>query len=215
MDTRELLILTALAALICACDSGEVAAASPQPVILGAEVVDPAEQNVEPEAVVAESEGTAESQPSADGESADSARPGPLSPGETGHYGAPFTIESQAMTLADAIEQCVGTDTPCLVSAEVAQVCQMSGCWFTVTSASVESVVRIRMLDYGFFVPRNALGASVTFEGVLSLKEVSQELAQHYADDEAAAGGEPREVDGPVQEYEIVITGAEMRASGS
>ena len=67
------------------------------------------------------------------------------------------------------------------------------------------------MQDYAFFVPMDSMGHEVTFEGTLELQEVPQDLAQHYADDEAAANGqEARVVDGPELTYQFMITGAEV-----
>ncbi len=142
-------------------------------------------------------------------------RPGPLAPGETGHYGAEFTLSGQPRELSDALENCVGTGIPCWTKGTVDTVCQMSGCWFTVTAPDVDAVVRIRMQDYGFFVPRNAMGAEVVFQGLLELVEVPVEQAQHYADDEAAAGGEAREVTAPERTYAFTITGARITAPES
>jgi hypothetical protein len=138
-------------------------------------------------------------------------RPGPLGAGETGHYGAPFALEGEPMALSAALESCVGTGAPCKVAGTIERVCQSSGCWFTLAAPDVPRTVRVTMLNYGFFVPRNTVGASVVLEGTLSAREVPQAEAQHYADDEAAAGTAPaRQVAGPEQSYEIVITGAQL-----
>lgn len=181
---------------------------------MGGEVIEP-ESEATPEEEVAQ----AESQPTAATDGHDdhdeNGRPGPLAPGETGHYGAPFAIEGEARSLSDAIANCSGTETACKVSGTVDSVCQVSGCWFTIAAPDVESTVRIRMVDYGFFVPQNATGATVTFEGTLELLEIPEDVAQHYADDEAAAGGEARVVDGPELTYQFMITGAEMTAPAS
>lgn len=137
-------------------------------------------------------------------------RPGPLAPGATAHYGAEFTIDGEAMPLATALSECAGTGERCLVRGTVDRVCQVSGCWFTVAAPDVEAVVRIVMLDYAFFVPANVAGAEAIFEGTLELLEVPQERAQHYADDEAAAGGEARVVDGPELTYKFTIAGVRV-----
>lgn len=208
---RSLALLIPIAALALACDStgttAEASTASGPPVVIGGEIIDRIVAQVE------EPEST--SQPTSDHEESGDRRPGPLAPGESGHYGAPFTIEGEAMALSAALESCPGSGEPCLVAGTVDRVCQVSGCWFTVAAPDVEATVRIRMQDYGFFVPRNTVGASVTFQGLLELEEIPQEEAQHYADDEAAAGGERRVVDGPELTYEFMITGAEVSMPGS
>lgn len=206
--SRLWILVAAVSVGAISCNSAsEPAEAAAPPVVMGGQVIEPA--------AVAEAP---TSQPSA-GESDDrghdepGGRPGPLEPGETGHYGAPFALEGEAIPLTDAIASCSGTGTPCKVAGVIDRVCQNSGCWFTLTEPGVQATVRIRMVDYGFFVPRNAMGATVVFEGTLELEEIPEEMAQHYADDEAAAGGEARVVDGPELTYQFMITGAEITAA--
>ena len=179
------------------------------PVIMGGQVVDPS-------AIAEADEPTSQPTEQAEAEDEgldDNGRPGPLAPGQIGHYGAAFAIEGEPIVLSSAIADCAGTGTACKVTGTVDRVCQSSGCWFTIAAADVESTVRIRMVDYGFFVPRNAMGAGVIFEGTLELLEVPEDVAQHYADDEAAANGaDARVVDGPELTYQFMITGAEMTA---
>lgn len=211
---RTLLVLVLVgAAAACDASGGDATptAAAAAPVVLGGQVLQPEAAPAEPATAQAEPGTQPESQPTPvpDSEQGDR-RPGPLAPGESGHYGAPFTIQTAPISLAEALRTCVGTGQPCLVRGTVERVCQVSGCWFTVAAPDVQATVRIRMQDYGFFVPRNAMNAAVTFEGTLELEEVPQEQAQHYADDEAAAGGERRVVDGPELTYEFMISGAEM-----
>ena len=129
----------------------------------------------------------------------------------TEHFGAPFTIEGDAVSLTDAIANCTGTGEACKVQGTVDRVCTRRGCWFTVADPAVDRVVRIQMQDYGFFVPLDCMGAQVVFEGLLTEAEVSQEMAQHFAEDEAAATGEPaRVVEGPEQIYQFMITGVDV-----
>lgn len=142
---------------------------------------------------------------------AEEGTPPDLPAGQTAHYGAEFSSEGEAITLTEAMAQCVDSGQPCKIAATVGSVCQRRGCWFTLNQEGVDSNVRIRMLDYGFFVPVNAAGAAAIVEGTLQQVEITQEMAQHYADDEAAATGQPAAViDGPVQGYEITATGVQL-----
>lgn len=139
--------------------------------------------------------------------------PGNQPDGSTMHYGAPFEIDGDPITLTEAIATCADTGDACKVTGTVDRVCQARGCWFTLSDPAVEQVVRIRMQDYGFFVPRNAMGMTVVFEGTLERQEVPQDVAQHYADDEAAATGQPaRQVTGPEDAWQFMISGAEITA---
>ncbi len=134
-----------------------------------------------------------------------------LEVGESAHFGAEFAIEGDAVSLQTALAECVGTETPCKVEGTIDAVCQRSGCWFTMAAPDVEFPVRIRMLDYGFFVPRDARGQHVVLEGVLNQEELSEEMAQHYLDDAAQGSGEPApRVEGPQQQYQFMISGAHI-----
>lgn len=126
-------------------------------------------------------------------------------------FGGEFTIDGDPISLADAIDTCANTGELCKVEGTIDRVCQARGCWFTLTAPDVEQVVRVRMQDYAFFVPRDAMGEHVVFEGTLSREEIDQETAQHYADDEAAANGtEARVVTGPEDTYQFMITVAQI-----
>ncbi|MFT6399558.1 MAG: hypothetical protein ACJAYU_004325, partial [Bradymonadia bacterium] len=210
-STRAAILVALLASAAIGCDSeasAANAAAVSAPIVMGGQVVEPeAVPSADGELAEAESQPTAATDGHDDQD--EHGRPGPLEPGQTGHYGAQFAIDGDAISLHDAIATCAGTGTACKVTGTVDTVCQVSGCWFTIAAPDVESTVRIRMVDYGFFVPQNAVDAMVTFEGTLELLEVPAEVAQHYADDEAAAGGEARVVDGPELTYQFMITGAE------
>lgn len=139
-----------------------------------------------------------------------------LPAGETRHFGAEFTIEDDPIELVDAIDRLEGADldeeTESLkVEARVAQVCQKKGCWFTLDDDEVDMTVRVRMKDYGFFVPRNTVAADSVVEGKLRRTMVEEELARHFAEDVAEVTGEdPEEIDGPQESYEFMATGVEM-----
>jgi hypothetical protein len=134
-----------------------------------------------------------------------------MEPGSTGHFGAPFSDDSAPISLASALETCVGGESTCKVEGTIERVCERAGCWFTLAAPDVPRTVRVSMRNYGFFVPRNTLGARVVLEGSLAAVEIPQEVVQHYAEDEAAArGGEVEQVAGPEQAFQFTIDGAEI-----
>jgi hypothetical protein len=128
-----------------------------------------------------------------------------------GHFGAPLQLDGAALSLEQALETCVDTGAPCKIEATIESVCQNRGCWFTLVAPGVTQPVRVRMQDYGFFVPRDATGAHCTLEGTLSTEVIPQDVAQHYADEAVAPGETPRQVEGPETIYSILITGVELR----
>jgi hypothetical protein len=130
--------------------------------------------------------------------------------GTTEHYGWAFTTAGPALPISTAIEACVPSGKVCRIAAKVSGVCQNKGCWMTLTAPELKQEVRVKFKDYAFFMPKNAMGGKVDIEGVLTEREMSQDEAQHYADDAAKAGEAPRKVTGPVKTYQIMATGADL-----
>lgn len=133
-----------------------------------------------------------------------------IKPGETKLFGAPFTIIEPGITLTSAIEK--AADTPVKIDATIEKACKAKGCWFTLTAEGVSIPVRVKMKDYGFFVPRNSDGARAVVEGVLTMREMPVDEAKHYAQDEGKTGDDITE---PVKTYEITATTVEVYAPAS
>lgn len=136
--------------------------------------------------------------------------PDDLPAGESGTYGGEFSIEDEPVSLASALETAESGETY-KVTARVEKVCKKKGCWFTLTDEGVEQPVRVKMKDYGFFVPRNTDGATAIVEGELIHRTVPKSEAEHYAKDEVAGTDEqPREVEGDQEKWEMMITAAQL-----
>ncbi|RDV38132.1 DUF4920 domain-containing protein [Bradymonadaceae bacterium TMQ3] len=203
MKHTVLLLILLLAAPL-ACDSSSDATAEPtaEATAEEAEVANTDEQAPTEEAAEEVTDGPAE------GEKAQELA-NDLEPGETRHFGAPFTLDGEPMPLDQALE--ASPEGTIRVSANIEQVCKKKGCWFTLKTDQVEEPVRVRMKDYGFFVSRNSDGAEVIVEGTLKATVISEEMAQHYAEDQAEATGEPVEnVEGEQKNYEFTATGLQI-----
>ena len=68
------------------------------------------------------------------------------------------------------------------VTGRVQQVCQAKGCWMDVLLAD-NSIMKVRFKDYGFFVPKDLAGKTVTINGMAYNKVVSVADQRHYAQD--------------------------------
>lgn len=75
------------------------------------------------------------------------------------------------------------------VEGEVADVCQMKGCWMTVKLDNGETM-RVTFKDYGFFVPKDIAGKKVIFEGEAVVKTTPVDELQHYAKDAGKSAAE-------------------------
>lgn len=138
--------------------------------------------------------------------------PGDLQDGDAKQFGADFSIEEDPITLASALENADANSGKTIkVSAKLDKVCKKKGCWFTLASDEVAEPVRVRMKDYGFFVPRNSDGAAAVVEGTLEKKVIPQAEAQHYADE----SGVEKKVEGDQTEYHFIATAVHLTKAAS
>ena len=87
-----------------------------------------------------------------------------------------------------------------LVETRIAKVCQKKGCFFVAQHGA--DTVRVTFADYGFFIPTDSGGKTVTLAGTFSRKPLSKAEADHVAADL----GEAPPATAPDFEYAIVAT---------
>ncbi|MFI0427904.1 DUF4920 domain-containing protein [Mariniflexile sp. HMF6888] len=68
------------------------------------------------------------------------------------------------------------------MKAKVIDVCQVKGCWMTLSLKNGNEVM-VKFKDYGFFVPKDIAGKEVVVNGNAFVNEVSVEEQRHYAED--------------------------------
>ena len=116
-------------------------------------------------------------------------------------FGAPLPENGLPVELGDLLEnsaQYEGKDV--LLTTRIAKVCQEKGCFF-VAQHGADSV-RVTFRDYGFFIPTDSGGKTVTLAGTFSRRSLSKEQAAHLAEDL----GEAPPKTPPAFEYTIVAT---------
>ena len=116
-------------------------------------------------------------------------------------FGAPLPEAGQPIGIDDLLAnspQYEGKDV--LLTTRIAKVCQKKGCFF-VAQHGADSV-RVTFKDYGFFIPSDSGGKTVTLAGTFARKPLSPEQAAHLAEDMGEAPPE----NPPAFEYAIVAT---------
>lgn len=136
-----------------------------------------------------------------------------LEAGESRHFGAPFSVEDEPMSLSDAIASLQAEEDreqldPIKVQASIEYVCESRGCWLALDAEDVDRPVRVRMKDYGFFISRNAAGARAVIEGALEEVTLSEDEARHYAEKQGHV--DPDSIEGQEEAYRFVATGVEV-----
>lgn len=70
---------------------------------------------------------------------------------------------------------------PFQVQARIAKVCQKKGCFFI--AQQNEHVIRVSFKDYEFFIPTDSSNKTVTLNGELVKKQLSEKQAAHFNSD--------------------------------
>lgn len=95
---------------------------------------------------------------------------------------------------------------PVLVEGRITDVCQKKGCWTVLTDG--KNSVRVRFQDYGFFLPKDAFGATALVQGVAVVRTLSEKEARHY--EAESRGGDPGAIQGEQREVGLVASGVRL-----
>ena len=102
------------------------------------------------------------------------------------------------------------SQAPVVTEGIVEAVCQNKGCWMQLTSETGKAGMRVTFKDYGFFVPKDSKSMTARIEGVVKVKALSKEEADHLAEEGAKI---TRKEDGTAVETSFVASGVELRAA--
>ncbi len=99
-------------------------------------------------------------------------------------YGNPFDAAKvdAVVAFADLAANPTAFDGQDLtVRATVDEVCQTKGCWMTFTEGGAS--MRVKFLDYAFFMPKDASGREVIVDGKFDIQVVPAAEVAHYLED--------------------------------
>lgn len=117
-------------------------------------------------------------------------------------FGVPLVATGPELGLQELISNSDRyLDRDVLVSTRIAKVCQKKGCFFVAQEG--DAIARVTFKDYGFFIPTDSGGKTVTLAGTFARSELSAEKANHYRKD---LGEEPGKKAAATMEYQIVAT---------
>jgi hypothetical protein len=120
------------------------------------------------------------------------------------NYGGEIT-GTDIMKVSEAVEQIDDvTDKTVVLEGTLKQVCQSRGCWMVVEDAGKS--VRVRFVDYGFFVPWESAGKKVRMQGTIKRDTVSEETARHWAEVSDDPDVKPEDIHGDQEVFMMMAT---------
>jgi hypothetical protein len=121
-------------------------------------------------------------------------------------FGAPPTL-SRTTPLAEIMRDPAHFEgQTVLLHGRISDVCQRKGCWTVIRDGDAH--VRVRFEDYGFFLPKDSIGAEAWAQGSVSVVTLSEGEARHYESE--SRGGDPNRIDGPVREVRFTASGVRL-----
>ncbi|MDB5207162.1 MAG: hypothetical protein JWR72_2237 [Flavisolibacter sp.] len=95
------------------------------------------------------------------------------------------------------------------VKAKVTEVCKAEGCWIKVQKADGSSMM-VRAKDHKFLMPENIVGKTVLIEGSATVKEVTEEMRKHYAEDGGKSKKEIDAIKGSEKDVQFAAKGVKV-----
>jgi len=105
-------------------------------------------------------------------------------------YGQVSKNETAAIAPDEIKAKLVDNQYEGLIKAKVVEVCKAEGCWIKVQKKDGTAMM-VRAKDHAFLMPENIVGKTVLIQGAATVKEVSEEMRRHYAED---AGKSKKEI---------------------
>ena len=85
------------------------------------------------------------------------------------------------------------------ITGKVIEVCQAAGCWIKLEKTD-GSTLMVKSKEHGFFMPLDIVGKNVIVEGDASVKEISEKMRKHYAEDAGKSKEEIEKIKGSTKE---------------
>ena len=95
------------------------------------------------------------------------------------------------------------------VKGKVVEVCKEEGCWLRLQKADGTSMM-VRADKHAFFMPENIVGKTVLVEGTASVKETSEQMRKHYAEDAGKSKTEIAKIKGAEKSVEFAAKGVKV-----
>jgi Domain of unknown function (DUF4920) len=95
------------------------------------------------------------------------------------------------------------------IKGKVTEVCKAEGCWIRLQKKDGSSMM-VRAKNHAFLMPENIVGKTVLIEGNATVKETSEEMRKHYAEDAGKSREEIAKIKGSEKSVEFAAKGVKV-----
>ena len=114
-----------------------------------------------------------------------------------------------AINVDDVNNKLVDNNFTGQIKGKVAEVCKAEGCWIRLQKTDGTTMM-VRAKDHAFLMPENIVGKTVLVEGNATVKETSEEMRKHYAEDAGKSKKEIKKIKGSEKSIEFAAKGVKV-----
>ena len=119
------------------------------------------------------------------------------------------SVEKSAIAPDEISSKLVDNKFEGQVKGKVVEVCKAEGCWIRLQKADGTSMM-VRAKDHSFVMPENIVGKTVLVEGNAMVKEISEDLRKHYAEDAGKPKEEIAKIKGAEKDVQFAARGVKV-----
>ncbi len=132
-----------------------------------------------------------------------------IKPAETGTVYGTVTETGEAIKVGKLESSIKDNKFEGKIMGQVTEVCQTKGCWIKLKKADGTDLM-VKAKDHGFYMPADIVGKMVVVEGSASVKEVSEKMRKHFAEDAGKSKEEIEKIKGTSKEVMFSATGVKV-----
>jgi len=117
--------------------------------------------------------------------------------------------EKSAVSVDDLQNSLVDNAFSGQIKGKVIEVCKAEGCWIRLQKKDGNTML-VRAKDHAFLMPENIVGKTVLVEGSATVKETSEEMRKHYAEDAGKSKEEIAKIKGAEKSVEFAAKGVKV-----
>ena len=117
--------------------------------------------------------------------------------------------DDKAIAVDDINAKLVNNQYEGQIKAKVVEVCKAEGCWIKVQRKDGAPMM-VRAKDHKFLMPENIVGKTVLIEGNATVKETTEEMRKHYAEDAGKSKEEIAKIKGSEKDVQFAAKGVKV-----
>ena len=95
------------------------------------------------------------------------------------------------------------------ITGKVVEVCRAEGCWLKLEKTDGSSMM-VKAKNHSFLVPVDLIGKAVVVDGEAEVKEISEEMRKHYAEDAGKSKKEIEKIKGSEKQIVFQASGVKV-----